>query len=126
MKSAMSNTIKLINNNPELQKKFPREVIPFLLKAVENADNRLKSSIENQIVRIGEAAIPELIEALDKNSGAIRGMAAMCLVRLGCVCIAPLKTTLVNQDWMVNYIINEIEGTKIPLTSFYEEKVLVG
>ena len=129
MQTLLANKLKLINNNTELGKKFPKEVIPYLLSAVENADAKLKIDIENQIVKIGEAAIPVLIESLISTKGAARGVAAMSLIRLGSASINPLRDKK-EIKWIVDYIINEIEGSKELLTKGYEtskyQEVLVG
>lgn len=128
MQAVLTNTIKLIKNSVE--KKFPKEVIPYLLKAVENADNKTRNDIENQIVKIGESAIPELVNALSTSTGTTRAVAAMALIRLGKASAEYLKSTYKNnQDfqWVVNYISNEIEGTQRPLGQTFEyTEVLAG
>ena len=119
MQAVLTNTIKLIKGNADTSKKFPREVIPYLLKAAENVDAKTKNDIENHIVKIGDSGIPSLIDALKTTSGTSRALAAMVLIRLGNSSIEPLKAAYQDTtefNWISSYIINEIEGTKRPLT----------
>ena len=128
MQARMPNPIKLIKNI-ESGRKFPKEVVPYLLQAVETADYKTKSEIENQIVKIGKDAIQSLIDALASTKGTARAVAAMSLIRIGGSSLEPLKTTYKNNPelgWVVNYIVNEIEGTKRPLRSVNQQEILVG
>ena len=118
-----ASKLKLVNNNIELGKKFPKEVIPYLLRAAENADAKLKIEIENQIVKIGESAISVLVESLSTTSGASRGVAAMSLIRMGFSSIKPLILAYHDNkeySWIVDYIINEIQGSNKSLSGNYE------
>jgi len=130
MQSTVANTIKLIRNNSDLGKKFPMEVIPYLLKAVENSDAKLRNDIENQIVKIGESGIPTLVNALQTATGSTKALIAMALIRIGKSSINHLRTECKNApefSWIADYIINEIEGSRKSLETNYEfATVLVG
>ncbi|MDO5437374.1 MAG: hypothetical protein Q4F80_04160 [bacterium] len=85
-----------------------------LFERLDNADNTLKSSIENEIVNFGAAAIDFLIDKLTGARGTQRGVAAMSLIRIGENSIKPLRQLAEgnkNFQWVANYIIQEIEGT---------------
>jgi HEAT repeat protein len=115
MQSTVANTIKLIKNHTDLGKRFPKEVIPYLLKAAENSNAQIRNDIENQIIKIGDSAIETLINSLETSSGYTRALIAMCLIRIGNPSINSLKSACKNNsdlNWIADYIINEIEGTK--------------
>jgi len=131
MQSLLANKIKLVKYNSEMGRKFPKEVIPYLLKALKNADNVTKNDIENQLVKIGEAGIPVLVNELGTADGVERATIAMVLIRLGYLSIEPLKNISQKDtsiDWIVKYIINEIEGSKTTLNYHYDstKEILVG
>lgn len=130
MQAVVSN-LKLINRKKlDVESRFPKEVIPYLLTAATNADNKVRNEIENAIVKIGEAGIPILVKSLESPSGKTKAIAAMILIRLGSISIEPLKQAFKNNEqysWVVEYIINEIEGTQKPLTESLEmQEVLAG
>lgn len=123
MRTVISNTIRLVKTKIDREKKFPREVIPYLLKAVDNADNKTRNDIENKLVHIGEDGLPALIEAMSAKSGAVRALIAMVLIRIGKSSILPLRQAYQGQsnyEWIVSYIIDEIEGTRKPLKESFE------
>lgn len=114
MSATFSNTnIRLIASNLELGKKFPKEVIPYLLKATLEADAKLKNEIENKIVSIGESAVPMLVEAIKSEQGTARGVAIMSLIRIGSASVECIKEASVG--WLGDYIINEIKGSGVPV-----------
>lgn len=131
MQSTVANTIKLIKNNSDLGRKFPKEVIPYLLKASENADAKTRNDIENQIIKIGESAIPTLVNSLETTTGSTRALIAMSLIRIGHSSINHIKSACKNNpelNWVADYIVREIEGTKKSLGKEFSElqEVLVG
>ena len=84
-----------------------------LLRTLETADNKTKNVIENEIVSLGESAIPELIAQLQHIKGAVRGTIAMVLIRMGDCAISPLlQAAKKNKDfeWMADYLISEIRN----------------
>jgi len=123
MRAVISKTIRLVKTKIDREKKFPREVIPYLLKAADNADNKTRNDIENKLVNIGEDGLQALIEAMATKSGAVRALIAMVLIRIGESSILPLRQAYQGQssyDWIVNYITEEIEGTQKPLKESFE------
>lgn len=106
--------LRLIANNVELGKKFPKEVIPYLLKACCEADAKMKNDIENKIVMIGDKAVEELVKAIENESGVARSVAIMSVIRIGKSSVSVIKKS--NLGWLGDYIINEIEGSRIPLS----------
>ncbi len=102
------------------------ESIPYILNAINHADNNAKNEMENRIVNMGKDAIPYLIKGLEKK-GPSRGVAAMALIRIGKPCITSLLTTAqANKDleWVINFILGEVEGTRQSIYSqplYYEE-----
>lgn len=122
MQAALTNTIKLVKTSVETRK-FPSEVILYLLKASENADTKTRSEIENHLVKIGEDGIPILVNRLKTSTSSIKALISMVLIRLGRPSIKYLKAEFNNDarfEWVVDYIINEIEGSGIPLDYMFE------
>ena len=54
-----------------------------ILTELENVDNTTKNKVENELVSIGEAVVPELVNKLQVVRGIKRGVVAMTLIRLG-------------------------------------------
>ncbi len=82
-----------------------------LLRSLETADNKVKNEIENKIVGLGETVIPELITYLQNIKGAVRGVVAMVIIRMGECSISYLKnaaSTNSDFEWMAKYLISEI------------------
>ena len=80
---------------------------------LENADNNVKNKIENELVSIGESAVPSLVESLQVVTGRTRGIIAMVLIRIGECSIDYLKKAAkANSDfeWIAKYLITEIRG----------------
>ncbi len=83
------------------------------LNKLENADNAIKNKIENELVNIGEDAVPSLVDSLQVVTGRTRGIVAMVLIRIGESSINYLeKAAQQNSDfeWIANYLITEIKG----------------
>ncbi len=83
------------------------------LNRLENADNNVKNKIENELVNIGEEAVPSLVDSLQVVTGRTRGIVAMVLIRIGESSIDYLeKAAKENSDfeWIANYLITEIKG----------------
>lgn len=113
------SAMKLIKNikSSESEIKFPKEVIPYLLKAVESADQSTKNDIENQLVKMDETAASLLAKELANFKGKTRGLIAMVLVRIGFKSISYLESESTTETkWIVDYIINEIKGSNISLS----------
>jgi len=80
---------------------------------LENADNSVKVKIENELVNIGEEAVPSLVDSLQVVTGRTRGIIAMVLIRIGQSSIDYLKKAARNNsdfEWIANYLITEIQG----------------
>lgn len=113
------SAMKLIKNikSSESEIKFPKEVIPYLLKAVESADQSTKNDIENQLVKMDEKAASLLSKELANFKGKTRGLIAMVLVRIGFKSISYLEAESTTETkWIVDYIINEIKGSNVSLS----------
>lgn len=83
---------------------------------LEKLDNNNKNQLENEIVSLGSSAVPVLIEKLQTSKGLVRGVVAMSLIRIGEVSVSLLKEAAnKNQEftWVADYLINEIEGSKV-------------
>ena len=83
------------------------------LDRLETADNVDKNRIENELVNIGEDAVPSLVDSLQVVTGRTRGIVAMVLIRIGESSIDYLKRAAeTNSDfeWIANYLITEIKG----------------
>ncbi len=83
------------------------------LNRLENADNKVKNEIENELVNIGKEAIPSLVDSLQVVKGRTRGIVAMILIRIGESSIDYLKQAAqLNSDfeWIADYLITEIKG----------------
>jgi hypothetical protein len=118
--SKLSNIINNIGFGREKSKELClADHIFYLLKAAETLNPKEKSRIENHLVKMGELAVPYLVSSLKKCTGTARGMAAMALIRIGTPSMRFLEETMAVEPefgWAVEYIINEIKGTQIPLT----------
>ena len=82
---------------------------------LENVDNSTKNQIENELVSIGEAFVPQLVDKLQVVRGIKRGVVAMTLIRLGDASVEYLeKAAHENKDfeWVAEYLIREIKGSK--------------
>lgn len=87
--------------------------IKYFLTQLENADSKSKSEIENMLVNIGSAAVPVLVEQLQCVKGAVRGVVAMSLIRIGepsIPCLKKVAETNKNFEWVAQYLISEIKG----------------
>ncbi len=83
------------------------------LNKLENADNNVKNAIENELVSIGEEAVPSLVDSLQVVKGKTRGIVAMVLIRIGESSIDYLERAAKSNsdfEWVANYLINEIKG----------------
>ena len=83
------------------------------LNKLENADNKVKNEIENELVNIGKEAVPSLVDSLQVVKGRTRGIVAMILIRIGESSIGYLKKAAqLNSDfeWIADYLITEIKG----------------
>lgn len=83
---------------------------------LENVDNSTKNQIENELVSIGEAVVPQLVDKLQVVRGIKRGVVAMTLIRLGDASVEYLeKAAHENKDfeWVAEYLIREIKGSKV-------------
>ncbi len=83
------------------------------LNKLENADNKVKNEIENELVNIGKEAVPSLVDSLQVVKGRTRGIVAMILIRIGESSIDYLKKAAqLNSDfeWIADYLITEIKG----------------
>ena len=86
-----------------------------ILSELENADNTTKNQIENELVSIGESAVPQLVDQLQVVRGIKRGVVAMTLIRIGDSSIDYLKKAAKDNkdfEWVAQYLITEIKGSK--------------
>ena len=100
-------TLTIVKNEEETL----TSLIDELLKLDNTSDNSLKSNIENKIVALGKAALPKLIEIVLTKKGTARGIAAMCLIRIGDDAAEYiLKASKLNTEfeWIGQYLIKEI------------------
>jgi hypothetical protein len=84
-----------------------------ILMKLENADNKSKNALENELVNYGEKAIPELVKNLSVVTGSVRGVVAMTLIRIGNSSIDFLKKAAASNkdlEWVVDYLITEINN----------------
>ncbi len=87
-----------------------------LTEILEQLDNTNKNEMENQIVSMGSSAVPVLVEQLQVSKGLKRGVVAMSLIRIGEESVSFLKEAAYKNKeftWVANYLINEINGSKI-------------
>ena len=87
-----------------------------ILLKLENADNSTKNELENELVNIGTAVLPELVNKLQVVRGIKRGVVAMTLIRIGDASVKYLKkAALTNKDfeWVAEYLIREIKGSAV-------------
>lgn len=110
-----------------------KDHVEYLLKACESAEPATRSKIENHLVKLGRKAVPMLVSSLYNTSGSTRGLVAMVLIRIGGYSIKHLENAAKNNSdvkWISDYIIREIEGSKVYLGDFIStsslEAVLVG
>ena len=84
-----------------------------ILKDLENVYNSTKNKVENELVSIGEAVLPELVSQLQVVRGIKRGVVAMTLIRLGNASVKYLEEAANNNKdfkWVAQYLIREIKA----------------
>ena len=89
------------------------ETVDKILSRLDNADNTVKNSVENELVNMGSTLLPELVEELQVVKGIKRGVVAMTLIRLGSASVEYLKKAARNNkdfEWVAQYLIREIQG----------------
>lgn len=102
-------------DNKDWRNKMHADAIKHFLTQLENADNKSKNEIENILVNIGSAAVPVLVEELQCVKGAVRGVVAMSLIRIGEPSVECLKKVAEqNKDfeWVAKYLISEIKADR--------------
>ena len=85
-----------------------------ILSELETADNITKNKLENELVSIGQEALPQLVDQLQVVRGIKRGVVAMTLIRLGDVSVKYLQQAAKDNkdfEWVAQYLIREIKGT---------------
>jgi len=89
--------------------------ISEVLMELDNVDNTTKNQVENELVSIGSAVVPNLVDKLQVVRGIKRGVVAMTLIRIGDASVEYLKKAAQdNKDfaWVADYLIREIKGSK--------------
>ncbi len=111
MNKFFTNTIKLIKTNKRSRDKFSVDIIPYLLKSVENADRNSRNEIENYLVNMGTSIIPDLIKLLKNSSFATKGLISSVLIRLGEESVPYLASSFKDTEyqWIADYLISEIQ-----------------
>ena len=111
MNKFFTNTIKLIKTNKRTRDKFSVDIIPYLLKSVENADRNSRNEIENYLVNTGTSIIPDLIKLLKNSSFATKGLISSVLIRLGEESVPYLESSFKDTEyqWIADYLISEIQ-----------------
>ena len=129
----ISEITKAINNISFIREKDNNFSISdhvfYLLTASENSDAKTRCKIENHLVKMGEEIVPYLINSIEEVKGSVRGLVAMTLIRIGKVSVKYLEKTAEKKahlNWVCDYIVNEIRGTQISLTTKSYQEVLVG
>ncbi len=90
--------------------------ISEVLMDLDNVDNTTKNQVENELVSIGSAVVPKLVDQLQVVRGLKRGVVAMTLIRIGDASVEYLqKAAKNNKDfaWVADYLIREIKGSKV-------------
>ena len=88
-------------------------IVQHLLNQIETADNATKNDIENTLVSYGRRIVPELVEMLPVIKGAVRGVVAMTLIRIGEPSIETLRRAAEENEniaWISKYLITEINS----------------
>lgn len=111
--------IKLLNNSSGLRKSKVSlaDWIPYLFKALENADKTLASEIENELVSLGSKALPHLVKALNNTNRTLRAHAGMAMIRIGQESVGYLMAELKSSPeakWSIEFLIEEIQGPQKP------------
>jgi len=126
--SNISNIVGFLEFADENDKEFSlSSYIHYLLKAAESSDAKLRAEIENNLVKLGAKAVPHLINSLISLKGSSRGIAAMCIIRIGSPSIELLENFAKDTPdfgWIAKYIIGEILGTQVPV-GLQPAKVLI-
>ena len=81
------------------------------LNELANADMSTKCKIENEMVNMGEAIVPELVSKIQVVKGSLRGIIAMTLIRIGTPAVDVIKRAAQNNSefkWVADYLITEI------------------
>ena len=89
--------------------------ISEVLMELDNVDNTTKNQVENELVSIGSAVVPNLVDKLQVVRGIKRGVVAMTLIRIGDASVEYLKKAAQDNKefaWVADYLIREIKGSK--------------
>ena len=92
-----------------------KEEVRRYIDTLNSSDSLLRNDIENKLVKYGENAVDELIEALQTAKGNVRGTIAMSLIRIGEPSVKPLRKVAMkdtNFRWISDYLVSEILGTE--------------
>lgn len=90
------------------------ETVNEILSKLDNADNVTKNKVENELVNIGTAVLPQLVDELQVVRGIKRGVVAMTLIRIGDASVKYLKEAAKDNkdfEWVAEYLIREIKGS---------------
>lgn len=145
MNNTLTNPLKQIKEKSKIVSKLTRIInnigfakdkdftftdhVFYLLRASENSDPKTKSRIENHLVKMGEQAVPLLVQSLTDSKSPSRGLAAMALIRIGTPSIKYLEQGATQNPefgWVSDYIISEIKGSEIKLANSLMNKELEG
>lgn len=112
--------MKLINYSSGLKKSNAHlsDWIPYLFKALENADKTLASEIENELVSLGSKALPHLVKALRNSNSTLRAHAGMALIRIGQESVTYLRAESKENPeakWVMDFLIEQIQGSQNPV-----------
>jgi HEAT repeat protein len=102
------------------KKIFSNDLVLYLLKALESSEYPLSADIENDLVKLGKKAIKPLVRVLESPNTKVRSYAAMALIRIGSDIVEPLKKEFEGKEeyqWMVDFIVSEINGSSEPLAN---------
>ena len=81
------------------------------LTELADADSSKKCQIENEMVNMGEALVPELVSQIQVVKGSLRGIIAMTLIRIGEPAVDVIKNAAKSNSefqWVADYLIREI------------------
>lgn len=98
-----------------LERKDKTVSVVNYINELADADSSKKSQIENEMVRIGEAIVPELVNQIQVVKGSLRGIIAMTLIRIGEPAVDFIEKAAVKNNefrWVADYLITEI-GSRV-------------
>lgn len=111
------------------------ELIEYLIESLEGADNANAVKVENLLLRIGRPAVPYLLKGLKSADNKVQSVCTMTLVRMGEAVVEDIKSFYLRHmahskhRWVAEYILSELcevlpEADAVMMDDIKEKKIV--